>query len=163
MRRFLPVLIVLAVACGGNDGPVPIDGGSYVLTNSSEGSPPVLVHKVTDPNDGSTTTDYVIAERITFEPGMSRAVRDFTASHIRAVPGTRPDTFSGTGQHHGNWMQSGNTVLINWDYEFGQYPSAVVDTLHLVNGELREHWSRQGCAECGGQGVDVTYVRDRTR
>ena len=163
MRCFLPILIVVAIACGRDDGPVPIDGGSYVLTSSSEGPPPVLVHKVTDPNDGSTVTDYTVAQRITFERGTARAVRDFTSNHITTIPGTRPDTFSGTGQTHGSWVQSGNTITIGWEYDFGQWPSTVVDTLQLVNGQLHAHWSRQGCAECGAQGVDVTYVRDRKR
>ena len=162
VRHLSAGLILLAVACGHDGGPVPIDGGSYVLTSSSEGPPPVVVYRLIDAADGSTRTNYVIADKVTFVRGTGHVVRDITSSQVVETPGSPAQTMSASGQDNGDWSQSGDRVVISWHYWYGGQQSTIVDTLQAVNGQLKGHWLRSQCSGCGSSVLDVTYVRDAT-
>lgn len=161
MRR-LSICVVLSIIACGHDGVSPlsrVDGGTFDLTSSSEGPPPVVVNRFTDAANGSVHTDYMISERISFPSGSGRARSDFTSSQVVVTPGMPVQTFTGTGQSNGTWSQDGNKVVISWQYYNGGTQATIVDTLELRNGNLVNHWPRQGCGECSPQAVDVTYVR----
>ena len=160
--RCLPIaLLVAAIACG-NDStdPRPVDGGAYDLTSTSDGPPPVMINRLTDPANGNTRTDSLIADRITFVRGTGQVLRDLTSSQTLGTPGSPAQTFSGTIRNYGDWLQSRDKVVISWHLGYPGMQSTVVDTLRLVHGELHGRIVRQVCADCApGTPLDLVYVR----
>jgi hypothetical protein len=169
MRTLAVGFMLFAVACehgpGHASGPMsPVDGGIYGLTGTSEGPPPVLINRVTDPADGSTRTDYLIGDRITFVYGSGRALRELTSSEVLARPGFPTESSSGTNEFSGVWSPVGDKAVVRWEIAMPGFPTTFVDTMELVDGQLRGHVPRLVCAQCTpGTRLDLIYVRGAGR
>jgi hypothetical protein len=166
MRRVAIGLMLFTLGCvhdaSHESGPLsPVDGGIYGLVSTSDGGLPVVLDRSVEPTDGSTLTQYLIAERITFVYGSGRVLRDITSSQVSTSPDGPPETHTGTLEQSGIWSQVGDKVIITTAVGFPGSEVLTLDTLSLVNGELHGHMLRPSCAGCGST-LEVVFVRGAT-